>query len=58
MIFFVEAFEVLFVLYAAVRGIAYGIYNIKDKNTSGGVIVFALIGIMLFLLILNLYKSV
>ncbi len=58
MIFFVEAFEVLFVLYAAVKGIAYGIYNIKDKNTPGGVMVFALIGIMLFLLILNLYKSV
>lgn len=58
MIFFVEAFEVLFVLYAAVRGIAYGIYNIKEKNISGGVMVFALIGIMLFLLILNLYKSV
>ena len=58
MIFFVEAFEVLFVLYAAARGVAYGIYNIKEKNISGGVMVFTLIGIMLFLLILNLYKSV
>ena len=50
MIFFVEAFEVLFILYATVKGIAYGIYNIKEKNTPGGVLVFVLIGIMLFLL--------
>ena len=50
MIFFIEAAEAFAVLYAAVKGIAYGIYNIKEKNTPGGVLVFVLIGIMLFLL--------
>ena len=57
MIFFVETAEVIFVIYSAIRSIAYGIWNIKNKNISGGVIIFALTAVMLFLLMINLYKS-
>ena len=57
MIFFVETAEVIFVIYSAIRSIAYGIWNIKNKNISGGVLIFILTGTMLSLLILNLYKS-
>lgn len=58
MIFFVEFFRVLFIIYVAVKSIAYGIYNIKDKNVSGGVLVFALTGLMLFLMGVNLYENI
>ncbi len=58
MIFFVEAAEVLFILYTALRSVAYGIWNIKAKNIPGGIMIFILTALMAFLLILNLYKSV
>ena len=34
------------------------IYNIKDKNVSGGVLVFALTGLMIFLMGVNLYENI
>ena len=56
MIFFVEAAEIIFILYSAVRSIAYGIWNIKNKNKGGGLMVLGLTLILLIIFALSLYK--
>ncbi len=56
MIFFIELAEYIFITFAGIRAVAYGIWNIKEKNTSGGILCFFLSGLVIFLLLLKLYK--
>ncbi len=56
MIFFVKAAEVLFILYTLVKTAAYGIWNMKNKNLSGGIMVLSLCAFLLIIFALSLYK--
>ena len=57
MIFFINLAEIILVTYSGIRGVAYGIWNIKEKNAAGGILCFFLTGLVLFLFILKLYKQ-
>ncbi|MBQ2940801.1 MAG: hypothetical protein IJD97_01055 [Clostridia bacterium] len=57
MIFFINLAEILLVAYSGIRGVAYGIWNIKEKNRAGGILCFFLSGLVILLFILKLYKQ-
>lgn len=57
MIFYINLAEIILVAYSGIRGVAYGIWNIKEKNKSGGILCFFLSALLAFLFILKLYKQ-
>lgn len=56
MIFFIEVAEVIFIIYSLIRSSAYGIWNIKNENRDGGIMVLSLSAILLIIFAVSLYK--